>query len=294
MNAPDPTCAASSPAASGWHGRLALAYRSDRGRTVGHDRHTGPLRVLRSLHPEGPAVCHHVLVHPPGGIVGGDTLEIEVTLAEEAHALITTPGATRFYRSAGAGARQGLQATLAPRARLEWLPMETIVHSGTLAVNAMRFSLAPGAEMIGWDLLSLGLPAVGSGFDRGRFEQSIELPGEWLERGILDADDARCRRLLRSPLGFDGRTALATMWCSAGSGWNDARREALSGMARDVLAGAGLASCAGVTSPTPRVVVVRALAHRIEPLWRALQGVRAAWRDALWTLPPATPRIWST
>ena len=83
----------------GWQGRLQLDYRLDGRRTVGRDSHHGPLRVLKSLHPEGPGTCHHVLVHPPGGLAGGDRLELAVTLGEGAHALVTTPGATRFYRS---------------------------------------------------------------------------------------------------------------------------------------------------------------------------------------------------
>jgi urease accessory protein len=93
-----------------WHGALTLAYRRDelRGapRTVLHDRHDGPLRVLASLYPEGDSICHNVLVHPPGGLVAGDALTIDVTLGTDAHALITTPGATRFYRSTGAPAKR--------------------------------------------------------------------------------------------------------------------------------------------------------------------------------------------
>ena len=136
----------------GWHGSLALRYRSEDGRTRVHDRHDGPLRVLRSLHPEGERVCHSVLVHPPGGIVGGDTLAIEIELEPEAHALVTTPGATRFYRSLGEPATQTLAVRAAAGSRLEWLPLETLAYSGCIAENRARFALAPGAEMIGWDL----------------------------------------------------------------------------------------------------------------------------------------------
>jgi urease accessory protein len=116
-----------------WHGRLELAYRRDAERTIVLDRHDGPLRVLKSLYPEAPHVCHSVLVHPPGGIVGGDVLAIDGTLAEGAHALITTPGATRFYRSLGEPALQDVQVRAASDARLEWLPLETLAYSGCIA-----------------------------------------------------------------------------------------------------------------------------------------------------------------
>ncbi|MEO8807249.1 MAG: urease accessory protein UreD, partial [Burkholderiaceae bacterium] len=128
-----------------WHGSLNLDYRRDPHssvpRTVVHDRHDGPLRVLASLYPEAPAVCHNVLVHPPGGIVGGDRLAVEIGLADGSHALVTTAGATRFYRSTGAPAVQTLNATIAANTRLEWLPLETIAYSGCIAENRMRFTL---------------------------------------------------------------------------------------------------------------------------------------------------------
>ncbi|MBW8858041.1 MAG: urease accessory protein UreD, partial [Bradyrhizobium sp.] len=106
------------------------------------DRHEGPLRVLQSLYPEGPAVCHNVLVHPPGGLVGGDVLELDATLTADTHALLTTAGATRFYRSTGPLAAQTVRARLGSGARLEWLPLETIAFSGCQAASSLRFELA--------------------------------------------------------------------------------------------------------------------------------------------------------
>jgi urease accessory protein len=144
-----------------WHARLHLHYNHDGTGTGALDRHEGPLRVLQRLYPEGPGICHHVLVHPPGGIVGGDVLALDARLERDCHALITTPGATRFYRSAGDTSTQSVQARLADGARLEWLPLESIAYSACQAHNQLRFSLAPGAEMIGWDLLALGLPSSG-------------------------------------------------------------------------------------------------------------------------------------
>jgi urease accessory protein len=275
-----------------WRGRLQLQYRHEPAapglRTVVLDRHEGPLRVLASLYPEGPAVCHNVLVHPPGGIVGGDTLAIDLTMAPDTHALITTPGATRFYRSGGAPASQTLVAQVADGARLEWLPLETIAYAGCEATNALRFELAPQAELIGWDVLALGLAAAGEPFDRGRIRQRIELPGRWLDEGLVAGDD---RRLLESPLGFAGHPVLATLWFAAGSELGSLRTDALLAAARACSVDGVVA---GTTAPERGVVVLRALAARVEPAMQLLVAVRGAWRQLAWGLPPAPPRIWRT
>ena len=273
-----------------WRGSLAIDYRLRDGRTIAHDRHDGPLRVLRALHPEG-GVCHSVLVHPPGGVVGGDELAIELTLGEGAHALVTTPGATRFYRSAGATATQALRVVAGAASRFEWLPLETIAYSGCMASNALRFELAPDAEMIGWDVTALGLPESDRPFDAGLFTQSIELPGRWLERGAVAAADDR---LLDSPLGWAGRRILATMWFATGASLDPARSDALLDAARAAAATHPLAATTGATSPQQGVIVVRALAARVEPAMELLQRIWRAWRPLAWGVAATSPRVWST
>jgi urease accessory protein len=281
----------------GWRGQLTLNYRSEGSgegaivRTVAHDRHEGPLRVLQALYPEGPGICHHVLVHPPGGVVGGDELHIRATLQAGSHALITTPGATRFYRSDGPQALQQAQLQLADGARLEWLPMETIAYSGCRADNGVRAELAAGAEMIGWDLLVLGLAAAGQPYAQGWYRQHLELPGVWLERARIAADDTA---LLHGPLGWAGHPVLATLWFAAGAPLHPARRDALLDAARTGAAGSALATTAGATSPQSRVVVLRALAARVETAMQLLVAVRAAWRRSAWDLDAEPPRIWRT
>lgn len=275
-----------------WHAHLQLDYTHDGHTTTALDCHEGPLRVLQRLYPEGPAICHHVLVHPPGGIVGGDTLQLDARLSASSHALITTPGATRFYRSAGPTARQQVNATVGEGARLEWLPLETIAYDGCAADNSLRFELAPGAEMIGWDLLALGLPAAGQAFARGSYVQSLSVTGAWLERGRIDAADAL---LLDSPLGWGGRRVLATLWFAAGSALALARRDALLDAAREqATAHDALSRHAGATALHERVVVLRVLADRVEPAMALLAAVRAAWRGVAWGLAENPPRVWRT
>ena len=273
-----------------WHARLQLDYTLEGTRTVARHAHNGPLRILQSLYPEGDAVCHNVLVHPPGGLVGGDTLDISATVGPGAHGLVTTPGATRFYRSTGERALQRTHLTLAEGARLEWLPLEALCYNACNAENHLTLNLAPGAECMGWDVTALGLPHAGQPFETGRFVQHIEAPGLWLERGVIDAAD---HRLLESPLGLAGQRCMASLFFVVGTPLERARRDTALDAARAVMDAHALKATAGATSPNGQVVVVRALAPQVEPAMQLLQQVRAAWRAALWQLCAEPPRIWS-
>ena len=273
-----------------WHASLQLDYTLEGTRTVARHAHNGPLRILQSLYPEGDAVCHNVLVHPPGGLVGGDTLDISATVGPGAHGLVTTPGATRFYRSTGERALQRTHLTLAEGARLEWLPLEALCYNACNAENHLTLNLAPGAECMGWDVTALGLPHAGQPFETGRFVQHIEAPGRWLERGVIDAAD---HRLLESPLGLAGQRCMASLFFVVGSPLERARRDTALDAARAVMDAHALKASAGATSPNGQVLVVRALAPQVEPAMQLLQQVRAAWRAALWQLCAEPPRIWA-
>lgn len=272
-----------------WHAALRLDYTHEDGRSVARFAHEGPLRILQSLWPEGGGVCHNVLVHPPGGLVGGDTLAVRVHAAEGSHGVITTPGASRFYRSEGATAMQEVELDLDSGARLEWLPLEALYYSGCRAENRLRMQLAPGAELLAWDVAALGLPRAGQPFVRGSVQQHIELRGAWLERGRIAAEDAR---LLDGPLGLAGHRCVASLFFATGSDLPRVRRDALLDAARAVIEPRELARTAGATAPGPRVVVVRALAPVVEPALQLLKAVRRAWRPLLWDVAPHEPRGW--
>ena len=274
-----------------WLAQLQVDYRLEAGRSVARHQHHGPLRILQSLYPEGDAVCHNVLVHPPGGLVGGDTLELNVSVGEGAHGLITTPGATRFYRSAGEAAVQRSHLQLAERARLEWLPLEAIAYNQCHAENHVTLTLAAQAECIGWDVTALGLPHADQPFEQGHFLQHIEVPGVWLERGLIQASD---QRLLHSPLGLAGQCCVASIFFVSGSAWERARRQEVLDVARSVIGAHTLHASAGATSPNAHVIVVRALAPLVEPAMDLMRQVWQRWRQQCWNLPSTTPRIWAT
>jgi urease accessory protein len=274
-----------------WHASLQLDYARAGVRSVARYRHDGPLRILQSLYPEGGAICHNVLVHPPGGLVGGDTLDIRVDVGPGAHGLLTTPGATRFYKSAAETAAQRLHARLASDARLEWLPLEALAYNQCWAENRAVFELAPGAELMGWDVTALGLPAAGQPFAQGWFAQHLEVPGIWLEQGRIDGGDAR---LLDGPLGLAGQRCLGTLFFVAGTPIERTRREAALEAVRALIDAHALRETAGATSPHPQVLVVRVLAPLVEPALELLKSLRAAWRQQLWQLGATAPRVWST
>ena len=274
-----------------WHAQLEIDYSLEHQRTVARHQHSGPLRVLQSLYPEGDAICHNVLVHPPGGLVGGDTLDIRIAATGAAHGLITTPGATRFYRSAGELALQRTHIALNDQSRLEWLPLEAICYNQCRAENHLTLSVGPQAELLGWDITALGLPGAGLPFEQGRFLQHIEVPGVWLERGQIDASDAR---LMDGPTGLAGQRCMASLFFVSGTPLDRSRRETGLEVAREVMAAHALRGTAGATCPNPQVMVVRVLSPLVEPAVQLLRQVWVAWRASLWQLPAATPRIWST
>lgn len=291
-----------------WNARLSLDYRLQDARTLLRFSHDGPLRVLKSLYPEGDGICHSVLVHPPGGLVEGDTLEMDVQVQPGAHALISTPGATRFYKSASAPATQRVSLNLQAGARLEWLPLETIAYPGCHALNHTTLQLAPDAELLAWDVTALGLPATGLAFDGsqqhgaaaqgqpahdqppGLLHQRILWPGHWLEEGHLQASD---QRLLNSPLGLAGHRCMGTLLLACGTAMSVQRRDHLLDALRTALAGHALARTTGITCPNPHVLVVRTLCPLVEPAMDLFKHLWVTLRSQAWQLPSTAPRIWS-
>ena len=194
-----------------WHAELELAYArfGDSTRPV-QRRHLGPLRVQKHLYAEGPQVCQHIIVHPPGGIAGGDRLNISASVGRDAWAQITSPGAAKWYRAAGP-AYQQLKLQVAAGATLEWLPQETIIFSAAQAELSTAIDLEGDARLFYWDVVALGRPASGERFDLGHFQAQLDIrrAGQllWHERQRIVGADG----LLDSPIGLDGQPVFATL-----------------------------------------------------------------------------------
>ena len=273
-----------------WLARLDLDYSLSNHRSRLHFSHDGPLRVLKSLYPEGDSICHNVLVHPPGGLVSGDTLDIRVHVGEGAHALVTTPGATRFYKTSGAPAIQKTHLQLDANARLEWLPLEALAYSACDAHNELEFTLAEGAQLMSWDITALGLPHANEPFVQGQFTQHMAWAGHWLEHGVIDAEDTR---MMNSPLALAGQHCIGSMILACGTAIPRAQRELLLDATRAVLDAHPQGSWCGVTAPNDHMLVLRGLAPVVEPLMQLWQQVRVCWRQHQWQLAGTAPRIWN-
>ncbi len=176
---------------SHWLASINLNFaRRSQGTIIEHVSHQGPLRIQRPFYPEGCECCHVYLLHPPGGLVAGDQLSINISADETAHALLTTPSAGKVYRSnkKQQQQRQLVKIQLRDQALIEWLPMETIVFNGATAVLDTRVWLESTSQVIGWDFLCFGRPACGEIFDKGYVKQNLEI---WRENKPLLCDRSR-------------------------------------------------------------------------------------------------------
>ncbi len=161
---------------TGWSAKLQLSFIEENNRTVlNQRRHQGPLQVQKPFYPELNGTCHVYILHPPGGVVGGDRLNIYVDVNSNAHALITTPAAGKFYRSAGPVARQKQSIKVASKGILEWFPSENIIFSGARAQIQTKIELSCDSHFIGWEISCLGRPASGEYFNQGELDQRFEV-----------------------------------------------------------------------------------------------------------------------
>jgi urease accessory protein len=268
-----------------WRAKLALGFERRGARTVLASRsHEGPLVVQKPLYPEGDAVCQAIVVHPPGGIAGGDVLSVAARAEADAHVLLTTPGAAKWYRSSGAWAEQCVRLSIASRAVVEWLPQETIVFDGARASIAFDADLAEGATLIACEVVCLGRTGSGERFTRGcvRLDMRVARAGRlaWIERALLEPGSAA----LESPVGMDARTVIGTLF-AAGAPLPDAALAALRAVAPH--------EGEGAVTRLPAIFLARYRGDSSEAareyfidLWRVL-------RPELAGLCAVTPRIWS-
>jgi urease accessory protein len=272
--------------AARWEARLSLGFTDDSDVTRMVERsHSGPLRVQKPLYPEGGRVCHAIIVHPPGGVVGGDELNIDIRAGDRAHVLLATPGAAKWYKANGQVSRQQVRIDAASDASIEWLPQETIFFDAAHVRLDHDVTLAQDATYIGCEILCIGRTASGESFNAGRIEQCTRIRhgGKlvWFEQGVLTAGDAS----MTSALGLAGKTVCATLIAVGKT-----VPATLIGVLRAASNGEGTY---GVTQ-MKSVVVVRYLGDSSETAKRLMISAWRELRPALLGREGVVPRIWNT
>lgn len=278
----------SSPSA--WLGRLSLQLSSTpQGTQLSRSLHEGPLRIQRVLRPEGSECPHIYLLHPPGGVVGGDRLETLVELGPQASVLLTTPAAQKLYRSTGATAEISNLLELAEGARLEWLPSETLAFSAARVRTTTRVQLAMGAAFVGWDIACYGMPARGDRFDAGHVVSRFELYREQTPLLVESLDHAGGSDVLDGAYALRGRPVVANLYAVPGAGVID---ESLVEAVRASLGESAAVSCS--VSSLGELLVVRALGNNVEQVRKDLIAAWQVLRPALLARPAVLPRVWAT
>lgn len=195
-----------------WHGSLNIAYTWVDGTTaIAHQQMQAPLKVQKPFYPEGSQVCHHVILHTAGGVVGGDRLSLHFDLQPKAHTFMTTAAASKVYRSNGLEARQNILVRVDTDACLEWFPQETIVFNNAIYRQDLRVELAPGATWLGWEITRFGRTARGEKFVQGNWRSHTEVWQNqsplWIDRQWLRGDE----EIFHSPHALAGKPIVGSL-----------------------------------------------------------------------------------
>jgi urease accessory protein len=282
-----------SPHAPHWQARLILGFARDGETTRLIERsHVGPLRVQKPLYPEGARICHAILVHPPGGVAGGDELIVHATIGATAHALLATPGAAKWYKANpanGLPSRQDIRLDVQAGARLEWLPQESIFFNAAQVQLRQTITLGRDAHYIGCEILCFGRTASGESFASGNIAQHTSIRREdkliWWEQGALAGGGAA----MYSPLGLNGKTVCATL-LAAGPAMTAAVLNAM----RDEITALGATPGEFGVSQLKSVLVARYLGDSSELARRVMLCAWRHLRPHLMACEAVTPRIWNT
>lgn len=266
-----------------WVGSVSLDFARSGSRTiVARRRHQGPLQIQRAFHePDGS--CQVYLIHPPGGVVGGDELLVRVAAGPDTRALVTTPAATKLYRSNRHTAKLEQRFELARDARVEWLPLETIVYDGARAESHTAVQLAEGSEFVGWEVTCLGRDE--SGFQSGRLVQTWRLERQGLPLWSERLDVSGGGPITSAPWGLAGRPIVGTLVATGA-------RADLAPEVRTVIPSAR-GDWFSVTS-LGEVLVCRYLGYSAESARHVFCKIWALLRDRISGRQANAPRVWAT
>lgn len=276
-----------------WQAKLTLGFEQQDKRTIlRHRWHYGPLRVQKALWPETTGVCHVIMVHPPAGFAGGDDIGIQVNVAENSHALITTPGAGKWYASAGHPARQSIHLQVADHAILEWLPQETMLFNQAIAESQTTIQLNASAAFMGWDILVIGRQSRAEKFETGKYHNQLNL---WQNGQLLFKDQlffSGADRWLSSPLGMNQQAVTGTFYAVPPQTCRDEGKlsEQINRL-RELMSRMKVPVCLTRLGYT---LVARYLGNDTRQCLDAFAAIRAKCRREWFDLDEELPRIWKT
>ena len=250
-------------------------------------RHTGPLQVQKPLYPEGRSVCHTVILHPPGGMAEGDSIRINVAQGPDTKTVLTSPAAAKWYKSSGGFASQEVRIKLGARAQLDWLPPENILFENAHASLHFHLELAQDASAIGWETFVFGRRARGETWDTGALRLDSQFSDE---KGLLWAEKANVTGKSGLRTAAQGLAAfpVAGMIWATGPSCTETLAETVATLLpfTDSLR-------AGVTCLNRNMLVVRAVAQKLEPLRDLLIRCWTCLRPAVHGSQPNPLRLWS-
>lgn len=276
-----------------WYAQLELGFCFENSRTImSHRKHHGPVRVQKMLWPEKTGVCHAIIVHPPAGIAGGDHLTFEIETKDQAHAVVTTPGAGKWYKTNGKQAFQHIHLHVKDQSILEWVPQETMLFDGALAHSETHIHLDNAASFIGWDMLVLGRQARAERFVQGSYYNQFKL---WREHKLLVADTLYFEgedRWLSSCLGMNNQAVMGSFWAAAPEKYRSSfYLEQQLELIRELM----MHMQAPVTlTLLDDVVSARFLGNDVRHCHDAFAAIRAKLRRYWFDLEEEFPRIWKT
>lgn len=156
-----------------WQAELNCSFEPGPDRTIVRRTHSGPLSMQRPFFPEGD-IAHVYMLHPPGGVVAGDRLRINIECVAGGKGLISTPGATKFYRSIGPIANVD-QLLANYGGSLEWFPGENIFFSGSNVKINTQINLVPNEPLAWWEINCFGRPASNEPFVSGSVSSVLNI-----------------------------------------------------------------------------------------------------------------------
>lgn len=271
----------------GWKGYLSFSFVEQQGKTVVKDKkHFGPLVVQKPYYQEinRPTV---LVIHPPGGVAGGDELTIDITFLKCAKGMVSTPAATKFYRSQGLLAKQHQTIHVTEHAEVEWLPQETLFFNQSNVENRLVIDMeSPRNKLIAWDIVGLGRPARGEGFESGCLNQSLEF---WVDGELVFLDRLQLTpesNLINSAVGLNKYLLYATsLFYFEDEGSQQKLLQQLQSLESEL--------SFGVTRIN-NLIVLRVVANEMDALKNLLFKAWQIARPIILNMPVIKPRIWNT